>query len=476
MVWWPAHGLEAVGDFEDLTDLPEWLLKLANGVSSDSGTSSHSGEAKIREGGRNDRLSREAYKLRKQGCSVEQIIEILRALNAQLCDPPLSDREVCVIGEGKASIPPDDGAECIFEGERSENPRGSTDSRGPTTDWPDPLDLADLADLARTEPDAPRMLIDDWLPCGYATLMAGHGGVGKSGIALHLAACIALGVPFFGLAVRQCRVLYLSCEDRTRVLHWRLHRICRHLGVTLDALAGQLHIIDLVGHDAVLWERDPRTGQTLTEAYCQLRKRVREHCIELLMVDGISDTYGGNENARTDVNRYVNALVGLVPEDTGAILLVGHINRPTASGMPTSEGYSGSTGWHNSVRARWFLHPETEHLEDGDRPERTGDLILELQKSNLGRIDQSMRFRWDDSAHLFIGQEIVGATKADRDHRDRTERRGIVNALRVCATHGINVPAATTGPRTAYHVPVSARRVPKKSYRQAQCVPFSAPY
>ncbi len=65
------------------------------------------------------------------------------------------------------------------------------------------------------------MIIPDWLPCGYATL-AGHGGAGKSYIALYLAFCMAAGRDFFGVELDQRRVLYLSCEDRSDVLHWRL--------------------------------------------------------------------------------------------------------------------------------------------------------------------------------------------------------------------------------------------------------------
>ncbi|MCK6385688.1 MAG: AAA family ATPase, partial [Rhodocyclaceae bacterium] len=67
-----------------------------------------------------------------------------------------------------------------------------------STEWPASLDLEVLAER---EPEPPKFIVPDWLPCGYATLLAGHGGVGKSGIALTLAVCIAAGVPFFGLHV-----------------------------------------------------------------------------------------------------------------------------------------------------------------------------------------------------------------------------------------------------------------------------------
>ena len=313
--------------------------------------------------------------------------------------------------------------------------------------WPEPLDLEALAER---EPEPPRFIVRDWLPCGYATLLAGHGGVGKSGIALHLTVCIAAGIPFFGIEVERRRSSYVSCEDREGLLHWRLARICRHNGVNLANLRGWLNVRDLVGRDCVLWERDPRTGYTVTTAYGALLHSIEDQATEFLVVDGISDTYGGNENAKTEVKRFVNALVAPIPADRGAALLVGHIAKPAASGIATTEGYSGTTGWHNSVRARWYLYPETrDDGEDAKRPERTGDLILELQKSNMGRIDQQMRFAWDEAAHLFVGRDIVAETLSDRAHRDRLEQDGVLAALRACTDH---VPAATSGQRTAYHV------------------------
>ncbi len=314
--------------------------------------------------------------------------------------------------------------------------------------WPTALDLQALAER---EPEKPRFVMPDWLPAGYASLLAGHGGVGKSGIALHLAVCTAAGVPFFGLEVERRRVLYLSCEDRGNVLHWRLARICAHLGVNLAGLRRWLEVVDLVGHDCVLWERDPRTSNTFTPAFGSLEERVREAQIELLVIDGVSDTFAGNENARNDVKRFINTLVALIPPDRGAVLLVGHIAKPTAASSMTSEGYSGSTGWHNSVRARWYLYPESRQDDDGGRPERTGALILELQKSNLGRTDQSMRFRWDDDAHMFLGK-LEGYSAFDRKHQDRTQQASILGALKGCAAPEIVVPTATTGQRTAYHV------------------------
>jgi len=292
------------------------------------------------------------------------------------------------------------------------------------------------------------MLIDDWLPAGYATLLAGHGGAGKSSIALRLAVCMALGRPFFGMPVAKRNVLYLSCEDRRDVLHWRLSRICNHIGIDMAALQehGSLDLIDLVGVDSVLWESTSQ-GAGPVGAYYHLVRAMDG--VEVLLVDGVADVFAGNENARGDVKRFINKLVGLIPPKTGAVVLIHHVNKLSA-GAGASEGYSGSTAWHNSVRARWYLRPEVESTEEGQ--ERTGRLLLDLQKSNLGVADQQMVFQWDDGARLFVGQAMQTASAVERRARDQDELDGIIKAFEEVGSMDDYVPAAMQGPRTCYHV------------------------
>jgi len=307
--------------------------------------------------------------------------------------------------------------------------------------WPSCLDLVALAKI---EPVAPRFIMEG-LPCGYVTGDLGHGGIGKSQIELMRAVCIAMGIPFCGIECERRKVLYLSCEDRTDVIHWRLTRICAYLGVNLAELKDWLTIVDLVGHESLLYVPDPRTGHAYTAAYGLLDNLIKKHDAELLILDGIADTFGGNENSRSDVKGFINSLLALIPPE-GAVILIGHVNKITASSGATTEGYSGSTSWHNSFRARWYLRPEVEQGDD-DHSTRTGRLIMELQKANHGAIGTQIVFEWDDSAHLFVGQ-VVGQSKFDRKHRDREEQRGILLALKSAEF----VPAATTGRRTAYHV------------------------
>ena len=168
--------------------------------------------------------------------------------------------------------------------------------------WPAPLDLAALLAI---EPSPPRMLVNDWLPCGYATLLAGHGGAGKSTVALHLAVCLATGRGWWGLRTERRRVLYASCEDRADVLHWRLSRILAHEGIAAGQLDG-LRIVDLVGLDAVLYRRTSWIGSTTTAVYAELERLMAEQRADVLIVDGVADTFGANENDRGDVKGFVN--------------------------------------------------------------------------------------------------------------------------------------------------------------------------
>jgi RecA-family ATPase len=313
---------------------------------------------------------------------------------------------------------------------------------------PSPLNMAELASR---DPQPPLWIVQDWLPAGYATLFAGHGGAGKSSIALHLSVCIAMGGRWAGKDCTPCRVLYLSAEDRADLIHLRLARIGDHLGIGLAELSGRLDVLDLVGQNCVLWERDPRTGATATPAYALLAARIRSRSIDLLVVDSVSDFFGGGENVRGEVKRFINSLLALVPQDRGALLLLHHVDKAIARGAaPSGEGYSGSTGWHNSVRARWYLYPELEEPAEGGDSERTGRLILAAQKQNLGRAEQRIAWRWDDEQRLFVAE--AAPSEFDRRHQDREELAAIRRSLKGCLDCGLTVPAAMQGPRTAYLV------------------------
>lgn len=383
----------------------------------------------IREGERHSSLLSEIGRLWASGIPERAIRSVAHALNRELCAPPLPEREVERMADDIAK-----------------KSRNATAADG--------FPAVSTASALAAMPPAPIGWVMEGISEGSVVGCFANGGTGKSYIELHRAVCLASGEPFFGLPTTKRRVLFFSCEDRINVLRLRLEHICRHLGIGLSSLEGQFYVLDMVGRNAVLFGADFRGTTGITVTFAALADLIERHGIEVLFIDSISDAFGGNENSRGDVKRFVNALLGLIPSDRGAVVLIGHVDKAAVRNGITTEGYSGSSGWNNSLRARWYIFPE---MQAG---ERTGALLLQLQKSNHGRPGLEMRFRWDDKAHLFVGEIVAAATPGERAQRDQAERQAILAAFRECAAAGHYVPAASSGPRTAYAVLSLAKSFP----------------
>jgi RecA-family ATPase len=408
---------------------PEWLGR--GKAKAEPGSAAR----KIREGSRNQTLTSLGGVMRQHGMTATEIAAALLAVNDARCEPPLLAAEVRGIA---ASL--------------GRYEAGRTPESEPA-EWPAPLDLATLG---ATEPQPPRHVVPDWLPSGEVTLFAGHGGSGKSSIALHLAVCVALGLSWCGLATERRRVVYLSAEDGAEVLHWRLARIAAHLGIDLAALPGWLDVLDVSHRDAELMI-EPGRGEEpiLTALYDALRGMTAPD--SLLILDGASDLYGGSEIIRRHVRRFVRALRRLVGPD-GAVLLLAHIDKAAARNGAESDRYSGSTAWHNSVRARWSLAGDP--LTFTDRAANDDLLVLALAKANSAKAGAEIRLRWDAQARLYVAEPAPADRGLAAAIRERLEREGILAAMRACAEAGIIVPAALQGPRTAHNVLVARAELP----------------
>lgn len=302
----------------------------------------------------------------------------------------------------------------------------------------------DLRALAATDPQPPKFIWELWLQQGEVALFAGHGGAGKSMLLLFILVCIALGRNLWGSRVERRRVGIFSFEDGADVLHWRLSRICALLGVALPDLDGWLLVFDGTEADATMAQSTP-DGLMTTATYAWVGDRIKLDAIEVLAIDGAADVYAGNENSRSEVKKFIRLLRRLIPR-TGAVVLLAHVNRITAEAGARSEGYSGSTAWHNSVRNRWFLYPERD--EEGE----AADVILESQKANSARAGAQIRLRWSEAAGLFVVNESVPRTSLERELAKIDVRDTIVRMIGEAYDRGDPVPAAAAGPRTTYRV------------------------
>ena len=260
---------------------------------------------------------------------------------------------------------------------------------------PQEVSIADLDSFAPTPPD---FWADEILPADVVTLLGAHGGTGKTTLALYAAVCLAMGLPFLGKQTKAAKVLFYSAEDDAALLRWRLASVCLSLFVDPVELSQRLSVVDASEADSVLFVEASRNGVRVgapTAAFKKLVERMAAQGTQIVILDNASDVYGADEINRVQVRTFIRLLAKLVRPNHGAVLLLAHVDKLTAR-VGGTQGYSGSTAWHNSVRSRLFLSAD----------EKTGDLLLEHQKSNRGKRAESMRLVWRDGLPV-LEQEIV---------------------------------------------------------------------
>ncbi len=140
-----------------------------------------------------------------------------------------------------------------------------------------------------------RWIVDPLIPEGAVTLITGHGGTGKSTMALQLLVCTALGRDWFGWPTRPCKAIGLFCEDNADELHRRTADIVRHYDAELGDLEN-LRLVTRVGADNLLMEFENQwsPGEE-TPLYGQILNEATNFGAEIVVLDSLHDLYGGYE-------------------------------------------------------------------------------------------------------------------------------------------------------------------------------------
>ena len=288
-------------------------------------------------------------------------------------------------------------------------------------------------------------VVERWIPCGEITLLAGHGGCGKSFVALSLAIHVVLGRPFGGLAVQQSKVLFISAEDTGKVCRRRIAALCGSLKIDRGLLVGKLHVADLSKIDSALFREGNRRRAAATDLLEKVAVTAKRLEAKLIVLDNASEVFDADEIRRQHVRGFVRALrTHLATPDTG-VLLLAHVNRQTASlgHAADAEAYSGSTAWHNSVRSRLALVPGKD-----DR------FSVAHGKANFGPRAKPVSFEWREGVPLVIEQ-------VDQSCRDAVvDRDAIIAVMRDFAARGERIPTTVFGPYSAYRVLSTAQGYP----------------
>jgi RecA-family ATPase len=248
------------------------------------------------------------------------------------------------------------------------------------------------------------------IPKRQCVLFTGEGGAGKSTEQLHLCAAHVLGRDWLGSLPEPGPAIFVDAEDEENVLHYRLAAITKHYHVKFaDLIKGGLHLISLFGHDAVL-ATVSRSGKVEpTERYKQLLQAAGDIKPAMMGIAASANVFAGNEIDRAQVQQFVGLLTRFAIVANGSVVLISH---PSQAGITSDSGISGSTQWHNAVRARFYLKgikPENGEPTDTDVRE------LVFKKNNYGPMSESIVVRYQNG--LFL--PVAGVASIDKMAQER---------------------------------------------------------
>jgi RecA-family ATPase len=268
-----------------------------------------------------------------------------------------------------------------------------------------PLPYVDLA----LDPIPPRQwLVPERIPMRNVTLLSGEGSIGKSILLMQLSGAVALvDKDWIGTLPEPGPVLYVSCEEDDDEIRRRMEDVARHFGSTRQEMWG-LRVLSFAGKDAVLAQPDRFGIMRPTPLFERIRRDALDLRPKLIVIDNVADVFAGKEIDRAQTRQFITLLRGLAVDTGAAVVMSAH---PSLTGISTDTGLSGSTGWHNSVRARMYF----KAAPGADTTLR----VLEVKKNNYGPVNESIVLRWKDGVYVVEpGKGTLDrlAAEADVDH------------------------------------------------------------
>lgn len=271
-------------------------------------------------------------------------------------------------------------------------------------------------------------LVDGCFLAGTVALLSGDGGLGKSLLMQQLCTAAALGKPWLGQDTKRCNTLALFCEDDASELWRRQQNINRYYGCEMADLSA-VKYMSRVGEENIMVDFDRFTDEAKPlPLLTDIRETTIDHGARILMLDTVSDVFGGDEINRQQVRRFVSIVRRLALDINGVVILTSH---PSNTGMSTGSGRSGSTGWHNSVRSRLYLTSIA-----ADNEEDTSERLLKTMKQNHGPFGGKLGLRWSNGIFERIADE------SSQSLFDRLElETKVIDELRYLVGNGTRVAA-----------------------------------
>ena len=263
-------------------------------------------------------------------------------------------------------------------------------------------------------PEPRRWLVPEWLPANRVTMFTGPGGIGKSRLALQLAAGIASGggegdiwietpmqsldylrlggqVPKDGVAV-----VFATWEDEIEEVWRRLSQLSGDAApwVTPTRLEN-LKVVNMAEHGPIwapetIGSKHMTTMAQITATGRALQLVCEEQRAALLVIDPLAAAYLSDENNRALVRLFMTHWNAWASRGGCAVFILAH--------PPKSEFHtSGSSDWQAASRSLWHLDKVPIGLAPkGKSPDtREYGWKLTCTKANYAPEPPAWRLDWD---------------------------------------------------------------------------------
>jgi RecA-family ATPase len=264
--------------------------------------------------------------------------------------------------------------------------------------------------------------VPDRYPAEQFGLFSGEGAEGKSTIIQHLCAAHSLGRAWLGCVPRQGPAIYLECEDAESVLWRRLAAIATHYSVPIETFADAgLQLFSLIDHDTILAATNKRGIVEPTRSYQWLYELAGDLKPVQIGIASVANVFAGNEISRTEVQQFAKLMNRITKVTKGSIVLATH---PSLTGISATslshEGLSGTTQWHNAVRARAVIKGVKPKDNEGNGVIDTGLRSITFHKNQYGPPVASCFVRWQNGLYLPVEGTTQDAAKRAAKAEDLT--------------------------------------------------------
>jgi RecA-family ATPase len=158
-----------------------------------------------------------------------------------------------------------------------------------------------------------------------------------------------------------------------------------------------------------------------TSLYRQLLEAAGDIKPRMIGIASSANVFAGSEIDRSQVQQFIGLMTRMAIIADGSVTLISH---PSVTGITSDSGISGSTQWHNAVRARFWLKgvkPEAGEPTDSDLRE------IVFKKNNYGPLAETIVLRYQRGLFLPVPgiaslDKVAQEAKADEIFLDLVRR------------------------------------------------------